>query len=703
MAGSLTKSLLGKEDCAIHTTTGYPSTFERLSSVGGTLTLTKLPDIWETHQVVINARAHNGGLFNEATILAAISYMNGANLPLYLEPGDWEINNDLTIPSNAHVIVPKGAKLIKNAMDVNITVNGYFNPGLYKVFEDFDSGDVSFGEGAIYKAHPEWFGALAGDSTDCTIALNSIVEAVQAGTLIYLLPEIYKITNTWTIGKQVRIEAQNTTINLHTNDVEAILLGGTGTGAMASYMEINGLKVTNNFADYTSSSKAGIHMQYSSYGTFRNVRSAGFDKGIHFDAYTFSTDLYNCKISDNHYGAYFEDTSAGDDGGINDITLYGCSLTSNGSEAGGDNARIIDGDNIKFYGGSNESAGTQGISTVAGGNQGVYDTVIDGVWFESNHSYDIKFNTLNRAFMKNTRHENFSGTHTPSAVYVAAASGELSVDGMTVRNTSTGVYNQVFTIDAGTAKVVTKNIIKDDAIKLYATSGTKIPVAVDDSNGMKRYIGICEILNEDFIDASGAWASTSFVQHRWTAGGTNGTVVIDTVTYGVNGVALLTTDTADNDSANIIYIPAIVTTSNDPIIEIRAKLDIITSAYLFFGLADAATNDKASMPNNYAGFAFDTDVNAANIYAVSNNDGAGEVATDTTIDLTATDYFEFRIDLTDIANPKFFIFGQEVASAHAGTVKDATVLYPFIHVQSLGTSKIRECRVDKVQLWQTRG
>ena len=43
----ITKSLIGKEDLKIQTNIASAETFERQTSTGGTITLTKIPDIWD--------------------------------------------------------------------------------------------------------------------------------------------------------------------------------------------------------------------------------------------------------------------------------------------------------------------------------------------------------------------------------------------------------------------------------------------------------------------------------------------------------------------------------------------------------------------------------------------------------------------------------------------------------------------------------
>ena len=48
MAGSLKKSGIGKEDFSIQTNTDAVETFDRSGSMGGTQTLTKFPDVWDS-------------------------------------------------------------------------------------------------------------------------------------------------------------------------------------------------------------------------------------------------------------------------------------------------------------------------------------------------------------------------------------------------------------------------------------------------------------------------------------------------------------------------------------------------------------------------------------------------------------------------------------------------------------------------------
>ena len=68
MAGSLKKYGIGKQDFVYPSGDGVgtdellpTSTFDRLGSMGGTLTMNKVPNLWMTHTASINARYYNSG------------------------------------------------------------------------------------------------------------------------------------------------------------------------------------------------------------------------------------------------------------------------------------------------------------------------------------------------------------------------------------------------------------------------------------------------------------------------------------------------------------------------------------------------------------------------------------------------------------------------------------------------------------------
>lgn len=203
----------------------------------------------------------------------------------------------------------------------------------------------------------------------------------------------------------------------------------------------------------------------------------------------------------------------------------------------------------------------------------------------------------------------------------------------------------------------------------------------------------------EFLDNAAALASTDLSQFYWTGGGANGT---QAVVEAGGGTCNLATDTANDDSSSILYAQDSLNIDKNPRIEIRVQLGTITTAYLFIGIVDAAFTDKGTMPSDYAGIEFDTDVDAANLYMVTDDTGAGEVKLDTAVDLLAGTYIKVLIDLTDTENPEFYIDDIRVTGAFAGTVKDSQVVYPFVQVQSLAGAAARTGVVDYVKMWADR-
>jgi hypothetical protein len=63
------KSHIGKEDISIQSNTGVPETFERSTSTGGIITMTKMPDIWDGTGKVDIGKVLVRALDNNATIL----------------------------------------------------------------------------------------------------------------------------------------------------------------------------------------------------------------------------------------------------------------------------------------------------------------------------------------------------------------------------------------------------------------------------------------------------------------------------------------------------------------------------------------------------------------------------------------------------------------------------------------------------------
>ena len=100
-----------------------------------------------------------------------------ANENLKILPG-----GKLSLPAGVTLTTVGSVNAVPNAFNLNATanlaINGPFNAGLYQVFSG--AGLVDFGDGAITVIYPEWWGAIADDSTECATAFNSMIACINA-------------------------------------------------------------------------------------------------------------------------------------------------------------------------------------------------------------------------------------------------------------------------------------------------------------------------------------------------------------------------------------------------------------------------------------------------------------------------------------------------------------------------------------------
>ena len=120
----------------------------------------------------VDARNYNGGTMNGATIQAAVNAigsMSYGKRTLLLAPGAWSISADLIIPWGVALKFEQGAYL-DLAEDITVTIKGTIDAGLYKIFNVADGAEVEFWEpcigSQIKDVYPQWWGALAGDTSD---------------------------------------------------------------------------------------------------------------------------------------------------------------------------------------------------------------------------------------------------------------------------------------------------------------------------------------------------------------------------------------------------------------------------------------------------------------------------------------------------------------------------------------------------------
>ena len=122
-----------------------------------------------------------GSELNDTTIQSAITAIGSSNHKLTLSQGTWNIDDDLTIPSNIVLNVPPSA-LISVASGKTLTINGGFEAGIYEVFDKDASGTISFSDSSIIYSYPEWWGI---DGVNDEVQINKALEASRNVILSY--------------------------------------------------------------------------------------------------------------------------------------------------------------------------------------------------------------------------------------------------------------------------------------------------------------------------------------------------------------------------------------------------------------------------------------------------------------------------------------------------------------------------------------
>ena len=292
-------------------------------------------------------------------------------------------------------------------------------------------------------------------------------------------------------------------------------------------------------------------------------------------------------------------------------------------------------------------------------------------------------------------------------------------DTATVRTINIGAINAVQTIHIGDNDTPANQITMGGTNSLPTITGTTVTVTAGtlfDVNGHMDVSGNlscvdieatemieADLLNQakmywcdDFAEAGAVLGSTVYSKCHWTGGGTNGT---QTVTASPGGTIVLATTATGNRTSTLTYSGA-CTFDNDLawIWEARIKTTNITNTKIDLGMYLDA-NDEIL-------FRFDTgsgEADAANgIYLVTENDNAGEVLTDTTINLTANTYFTFRIEVAADDSFEVYINGSEVLASHpSNTIRDV-LFVPYFYVDNKAAAEAKNLSIDYCKIWQDR-
>lgn len=195
----------------------------------------------------------------------------------------------------------------------------------------------------------------------------------------------------------------------------------------------------------------------------------------------------------------------------------------------------------------------------------------------------------------------------------------------------------------------------------------------------------------DFDEIGAVLASTSMAYY-YTGGGTSGT---QTIAAAECGEMQLSTTATGSRSSTLIYAGSIVA-DNDKEWEFktRVKLNDITNTKMECGMYVDANDEIV--------FRFDTALDAANIYLVTESNNAGEVVTDTTVDLVVGEWIEFSIEVAADDTFEVFINGTEVLNVHTSNVIRDVAFKPWFYVDNKAAAEEKILSIDYVEFSQNR-
>lgn len=129
--------------------------------------------------ILTNYAGNGDGTTDDRTVLSNAD-TDGA---FRLEKGNYRVASNLTISND--IYFQPGAILEPDAA-VTITITGSIFAGRYQIFGD--SGEVSFSGGNVTEVMPEWWGAIADNSTDNATALIRMRDALlNDATILYVI------------------------------------------------------------------------------------------------------------------------------------------------------------------------------------------------------------------------------------------------------------------------------------------------------------------------------------------------------------------------------------------------------------------------------------------------------------------------------------------------------------------------------------
>jgi len=276
----------------------------------------------------------------------------------------------------------------------------------------------------------------------------------------------------------------------------------------------------------------------------------------------------------------------------------------------------------------------------------------------------------------------------------------------TVKMVAAGAFSQYATVYGAAGGKIDDTVNANEigtALEAATADGDVVEVLRMVQLGTLGDIDGTVVIDDDFLGDYPAAATAFDLTQPWIKTETNGLGVIESAE--VNGVLKFVFDAVAEAATAALYMTAIPFDIDlNPIFECRlAVFDIGDNAALDinFGLASASHATDFDAIAEFAAFHLDgTDLSVL----CHSDDGTTDTApVDSTVDLVDNTYANFRIDVSDTADVKFYINGVRVCS---GTTYDISAgsgpLTPIVHVEKTSDDTTADVRVDRIRVQSDR-
>ena len=233
-----------------------------------------------------------------AGLTYAMANFGGDDGTIYLAPANYPVNANYTIPSNVHLVAPKGSYFTV-ADGMILAFNGTFEAGLYRVFELVGTAQTTFAYGKGQIIYPQWWGATGDGVTDDTVALQATINSCPWRGVVVFAGN-FVVTATLQVHAKQKVKfagyhgvesaPNSSTVNYTGNDV--LFNGYTVAGNRLAWV-IENLTILGT--GQTGTAVRTCHYRF----TMRNCTVEGFEIGVRISGVT--DPLVECRIDGSNF------------------------------------------------------------------------------------------------------------------------------------------------------------------------------------------------------------------------------------------------------------------------------------------------------------------------------------------------------------------------------------------------------------------